>query len=238
MTYFVISVLTLNIILWIVLLVRFKKLFSTDNIIEETKKKYNEIVKEIDMAADRDTYLARETTRRIQTAIDDAEKKMEMFKEATDRLREMIAEADKINHGQVSQLSHAIKKAQTMEQQLDPDMAYELSFSNSQLNSEVSNNKSNERMKSDDVYKKPQNYVSSIQKDQINITPDGAAYKEIPLIITKVYDDEPKKISPEDAKKNMSKQIKNMYDEGFSVEQIAKSLNCSVTEVQFTIDML
>ena len=238
MTYFVISVLTLNIILWIVLLVRFKKLFSTDNIIEETKKKYNEIVKEIDMAADRDTYLGRETTRRIQTAIDDAEKKMEMFKEATDRLREMIAEADKINHGQVSQLSRAIKKAQTMEQQLDPDMAYELSFSNSQLHSEVSNNKSNERMKSDDVYKKPQNYVSSIQKDQINITPDGAAYKEIPLIITKVYDDEPKKISPEDAKKNMSKQIKNMYDEGFSVEQIAKSLNCSVTEVQFTIDML
>ena len=45
-------------------------------------------------------------------------------------------------------------------------------------------------------------------------------------------------VTIKDIAENMSKQIKNMYDEGFSVEQIAKSLNCSVTEVQFTIDML
>ena len=38
MTFFVISVLTLNIILWIVLLVRFKRLFSTEKIIEKTEQ--------------------------------------------------------------------------------------------------------------------------------------------------------------------------------------------------------
>ena len=81
MNFFVISVLTLNIILWIVLLVRFKKLFSTDSIVDKTQKKLNELIKEIDNAADRDTFLAKETSKRIQNTLDDAEKKMELFKE-------------------------------------------------------------------------------------------------------------------------------------------------------------
>ena len=73
MTFFVISVLTLNIILWIVLLIRFKKLFSTDSIIEKTQEKLEHLIRDIDNAADRDTYLAKETTKRIQSMIEEAD---------------------------------------------------------------------------------------------------------------------------------------------------------------------
>ena len=119
MTFFVISVLTLNIILWIVLLIRFKKLFSTDSIIEKTQEKLEHLIRDIDNAADRDTYLAKETTKRIQSMIEEADLKMELFREATQRLRDMIAEADRINRGRGVAERIAVKTT------VDPDSAYE-----------------------------------------------------------------------------------------------------------------
>ena len=108
MTFFVISVLFVNIILWAIMLIRFKRLFSTDKIVEKTEQQLNHLIKEIDMAADRDTYLAKETSKRIKNQIEEAEQKMELFNQATNRLRDMVAEADKINKGQKYKIySHA-----------------------------------------------------------------------------------------------------------------------------------
>ena len=221
MSFFVISVLTLNIILWIVLLIRFKKLFSTDKIIEKTEQNLNHLIKEIDMAADRDTYLAKETSKRIKNQIEDAERKMELFQEATNRLRDMIAEADKINKGQ----KYTIKPA------VDPDSAYEVNISKSKPE------QGNLFDQNDSVYTKPAGR-KSIQKNETIITPDGAAYQEVPLIITKVYDEKPHAQTEEEKKKSMALNVRSLYSEGMNAEEIAQKLNCSIPEVQFIIDML
>ena len=205
MLFFAISVLTLNIILWIVFLIRFKRLFSTDKIIEKTEQKMNHLIKEIDMAADRDTYLAKETSKRIKNEIEEAERKMELFQEATNRLRDMIAEADRINKGQ----KYTIKPA------VDPDAAYELKIKD----------------------KKPEQGNLFEQNDETVVTPDGAAVHEIPLIITKVYDEQSNKITEAERKKNMTVTVQRLFQEGYSAEDIAKKLNCSITEVQFIIDI-
>ena len=220
MTFFVISVLTLNIILWVVLLIRFKKLFSTDNIIEKTQSKLEHLIREIDTAADRDTYLAKETTKRIQTMIDDAELKMELFREATQRLRDMIAEADRINKGRGMVEKIAVKN------QIDPDAAYEVKLSDKKPE------QGNLFEQQNDTYSKP------IQKNETNVMPDGAAYHEIPLIITKVYDEKPAKMTPEEIKKNLSNLVRKKFEEGMTPEEIAANLNCSITEVQFIIDLM
>ena len=220
MTFFVISVLTLNIILWVVLLIRFKKLFSTDNIIEKTQSKLEHLIREIDTAADRDTYLAKETTKRIQTMIDDAELKMELFREATQRLRDMIAEADRINKGRGMVEKIAVKN------QIDPDAAYEVKLSDKKPE------QGNLFEQQNDTYSKP------IQKNETNVMPDGAAYHEIPLIITKVYDEKPANMTPEEIKKNLSNLVRKKFEEGMTPEEIAANLNCSITEVQFIIDLM
>ncbi|MBO4533048.1 MAG: hypothetical protein J5726_05050 [Treponema sp.] len=228
MLFFVISVLLVNIILWIVFLVRFKNLFSTDGIIEKTEQKMNQFVHEIDLAADRDTYLAKETTNRIKSLLEEADRKMELFKEATSRLRDMIAEADRINKGK-SYINPALTKPK-----IDPDSAYEVNIKAEQ-GSLFDQSEPAKPEKKADTYKPP---VKPIQKNETNVTEDGAAYHEIPLIITKVYDEEPKTMTPEEIKKNMNHLVRKMFDEGKSVEEIAKKLNCSITEIQFIIDLL
>ena len=206
MTFFVISVLFVNLILWAILLIRFKRLFSTDKIVEKTEQQLNHLIKEIDMAADRDTYLAKETSKRIKNRIEEAEQKMELFNQATNRLRDMIAEADKINKGQKYNIQPAV----------DPEAAYELNIKN----------------------KKPEQGNLFEQNNETIVTPDGAAYQEVPLIITKVYDDQPNILSEAERKKNMTATVQKLFAQGYSADEISQKLNCSITEVQFIIDLL
>lgn len=214
MSFFVISVLTLNIILWIVLLIRFKKLFSTDDILNQTQKKVEQMIREIDNVADRDTYLAKETTKRIQNITEDAERKMELFREATQRLRDMIAEADRINKGHKASVLKAV----------DPDAAYEVKEEllehrqQSLFETKAENEKQTE---------KPATY--SKQK--------ATGYQEVPLIITKVYDDKPNS-SATDNSSNRQERVRKLFNDGATVEEIAQKLNCSITEIQFIIEML
>ena len=217
MIFFAISVLIINFILWAVFLICFKKLFSTDQIIEKTEQKVNHFIKEIDKAADRDTFLAKETTKRLQSMLDEADRKMELFQQATNRLRDMIAEADKINKGQ----------KYTFKPITDPDSAYEISIKNTKP-------QQGNLFENTDTYS-PKS--KSIQKDETVVTQDGAAYHEIPLIITKVLDDQPHKLTDEEKKKKLPELVRKMFQDGASPEEIAKNLNCSITEVQFIIDM-
>ena len=203
------------------MLIRFKRLFSTDKIIEKTEQKLNHLIKEIDMAADRDTYLARETSKRIKNQIEEAESKMELFKEATSRLRDMIAEADKINKGQKYTIQPAI----------DSESAYEINVSNKKPE------QGNLFEQNNDTYSDLRN-KKSIQKNETIVTSDGAAIQEVPLIITKVYDDQPNKMTEAEKKKNLSLNVRRLFSEGMSADEISKKLNCSITEVQFIIDLL
>ena len=221
MTFFVISVLFVNLILWAILLIRFKRIFSTDKIVEKTEQQLNHLIKEIDMAADRDTYLAKETSKRIKNEIEEAERKMELFQEATNRLRDMIAEADKINKGQ----KYTIKPV------VDPDSAYEINVSNKKPEQGNLFEQNNDTY-SDIKKSKP------VQKNETIVTPDGAAYQEVPLIITKVYDDEPKKMTEAEKRKQLSMNVRRLFSDGLTADEISQKLNCSITEVQFIIDLL
>ena len=225
MAFFAISVLTLNLILWAVFLIRFKRIFSTDKIVEKTQAQINHLIKEIDMAADRDTYLAKETSKRIKNQIEEAQNKMELFQEATNRLRDMIAEADKINKGQ----KYTIKPAPNANP--DPDSAYEVNVNN------IKPEQGNLFEQNNDTYSDLKN-KKPIVKNETVVTPDGAAYREIPLIITKVYDEKPDQMTEAEKKKNMSMNVRRLFSEGYSAEDIAKKLDCSITEVQFIIDLL
>jgi hypothetical protein len=228
MTVFIIVLTLINIGLWLVFLLKFRRLFSTDKIIEKTKARVNEIEKQINTITDRNLYIAKETKNNIETMLNDVDRKMDLFKEATQRLRSMISEADKINRLSNQSLSlhqdfSKISKPKSVKKidQIDKDAVYS---ANIQGDLFISNEK------------------LSILKDETKITPDGTAYKEVPLIHTNVLDDIPIFNSVEsyvESKRKVSeKKVKEKYLEGLNVEQIAAELKCSVVEVQFIIDML
>ena len=74
-----------------------------------------------------------------------------------------------------------------------------------------------------------------VLKDETKVTAEGAAYKEVPLIITKVYDDNVALNANSD--NSLGTKVSRMYANGMTVEEIALELDCSTSEVQFIIDM-
>ncbi len=74
----------------------------------------------------------------------------------------------------------------------------------------------------------------------MTLTQDGAAYKEVPLIHTKNLDEKPTSnnyINIESKSRTLADKVGELFAQSYPVEQIAKLLNCSVTEVQTIIDL-
>lgn len=244
MVILVTCILIINIILWIVLLARFKKLFSTDKIIEKTTLKMNRLVAEIDKATDRNLYLTKESTNNIKKLLGDAELEMELFKEASQRLRNMIAESEKITKIQEIQspiyepipvVKAEEKNNKPIRKNLDAYLKNSKTYDNNKINPndayEVKNNEQMDLFESE----KKANKNDEINSNITNVTEDGAAYKKVPLIITKVYDETPK--NGQNKKKNLTKLVQELYNQGLKEEEIATELSCSVTEVKLIIDM-
>ena len=237
-----------------IFLIRFKKIFSTDNIIKKTKLYMDRMIKDINAQSNRDLELVRESSNRLKALLNESEHKMELFREATNRLRDMIAEAERLNqiagtpYVENKNLSgikpvrkpSSSKRSYDRITEIDPDASYEVS-------------KPQQRSLFDSVEEEAAPAPKSILNDETTVTQDGAAYKKVPLIITDVYDEEPgtqkkaetyKPAKPFQtdpmanlSKSNFSSKVMSLFNSGYQVEQIAKELSCSVTEVQLIIDM-
>ena len=185
--------------------------------------------------------LTKESAKRIKELLDEADQKMELFREAGQRLREMIAEAERLT-----------KKSEIRSPIYEP--AQKIVRTEPQNNKPVRKNieaylqnskgyKSENRIDSESTFRvtesQQQDLFSeekSITTDTVtNVTEDGAAYKEVPLIITRVYDEKP--VTKETKKKNLTQAVQELYNNGLTVNQIANELSCSITEVQLIIDI-
>ena len=209
-----------SLILMIVILIRFKKLFSTDSIIEKTKSQMNRVIMDVNNNANRDIELINESSRRLRALLNEADKKMENFREAMQLLRNTIAEAEKT------------PQKPRKNSFIDPDASYRVT------------NKMPTQQGSlfDEAEEK------SILKDETVVTQDGAAYKEVPLIVTKVYDDKiglvknhleaQAALSQKTDRSSLKEKVEKLFNQGMQVEDIASELSCPASEVQFIIDML
>ena len=63
---------------------------------------------------------------------------------------------------------------------------------------------------------------------------NGNGYGEVPLVSPKIFMAE----NPIQIKKSFNDQVNQLYNLGYTTEQIARELNKSTTEVQIVIDML
>ena len=220
LAYIAIALSALNTILMFFIIIRFKKLFSTDGIIEKTKIQMNKVIKDVNKNAQMDIDLVNDKSRRIKALMSEADKKMDQFRQASDLLRNTIAEAEaslkkngrKTVYVQNERLAD-IPPVGKPNPYVNPNAAYAPTVQQSLFDEEVNND-----------------------ADEINVRDDGAAYKQVPLIITKVYEDKP--LTQEEASAELNKQVQRLYEQGLEIEEIAAKLSCSISEVQFIIDLL
>ena len=118
--YIALFISLVSLILMIVILIRFKKLFSADSIIEKTKAQMNRVIKDVNSNATRDIELINESSRRLRALLNEGDIKMEHFREASQLLRDTIAEAEKQTAGKSRKTSNATKDF------IDPEASFSL----------------------------------------------------------------------------------------------------------------
>ncbi len=227
--YIALFLALVSLILMIIILVRFKKLFSTDSIIEKTKAQMNRVIIDVNNNANRDIELINESSRRLRALLNEADKKMENFREATQLLRDTIAEAEK--NGRSHHSSNPVRAS------IDPDASFRVR--------NIPPASGGQQSLFDEVEKTQE--TKSILKDETILTNDGAAYKEVPLINTKVYDDklgivqkqkEAQILQKQTSDRSLKDKVEKLFNQGMQIEAIAQELSCPASEVQFIIDMI
>lgn len=218
LSYVAIFLSLVAIVLLIIVLIRFKKNYSiTDSVTQKLEAKMNRFITDVNNNASRDLDLINEATKRINALMNDADRKMELFREATQRLRDMIAETEKAGSAKLAQTQNSPMQSTTFKNPPIPDLP-----------------KQNPSKQNPSIKNQPlQNTL--FDRDETNITPDGTAYKEVPLLKARVYDD---KTVVSSSNKPLKEKVEKLFNQGMQINDIAKDLSCSISEVQFIIDML
>ena len=197
---------------------KFKSLFTTDDIVEKTKQKINQIVGDVNQNAQRDIDLINHCQRQMRTLLKESEEKMQEFQQATNLLRDMLAEIDR--QGVNKNIQYTQKN----------NANYNNSLNNQNVN--VQNNVQNDFFSNsrdvyttkNDVYTRPLHKPNIKSVENRNEQPD--------LFSQQIEPKSNKKVS------NLNQKVEMLYNQGYTVEQIASELSCSVTEVQLIIDMI
>ncbi len=236
MVAFVVGLCVINIALWIIFIFRFKRIFSTDSIIEKTRNVMNRMVSDMNRNTETAINLTEEANRKLKNTIKESENILQQFSEATDRLRGMIAETERLSSHldnepvvNVSFRSNGAKNPRTFFAEAEKSYRKNsLAFSNeSEINPEDSYELSQNSMN--------HNSKNGIIHDEVKVTSQGAAYKEVPVIKAKLFDET---LSAKKEKKSINEEVRMLYDEGLNADEIAMKLSVSITEVQLIIDMM
>ena len=231
------------IVLLIAVLIRFEKLFSTKAIIENTQNKMNKIISDINNNANRDIDLINEATRRTRALIKETDDKMNEFKEASQILRDMIATVE--NKTKESNQQIPIFKASLMDE-IKP-VGQVKGYNKKEEDEKPIVNKSTGKAASI----RAQAYTTELPLfDNIDKEDEELDTKNKNFVALKNKDDEVKEgdvipnivtniVAPSNfvTKKSLKDRVMRLFSQGMNVEDIALDLSCSVTEVQFIIDM-
>lgn len=229
--YIALIISSICLILLITILIKFKRLFSTESIIEKTKNQMNKIISDINNNANRDIDLINAATKRTRNLLLEADAKMEEFKEASRLLRDMIATIEKDSKINISSNTIYRDYSQlTSIPQIDDTQSFEKNDSKQSIKT---NKKISPSPYKTNAYKMQQQslFDEPIKKDDKKdpITQENL----MPKIVTNII---PDNVDRQDV--SINDKVEKLFGEGMEVEEIASQLSCSITEVQFIIDML
>ena len=227
MVFLVVILCITNILLWIVFLLKFKSLFSTEDIIQKTRNELNKLVMDINNNTDRNITIYNESSKNLKKIIAEAENKVNFLE---NRIKLLNDEIHKNNLANVLQTNVSQKK-KTSHKMQEVASAYKnngitskSSFALTDAGKEITNNSVQKSLFDDN------STVDTVAN--VTVNSDGTSYVGIPIVMPTVFATE----TPVQLKDDLKTRIVKLYEQGKSIEEIASELSCSTTEVQFVID--
>ena len=212
MVILAVLLIILNLLGWLIFLKNFKRLFTTDNVINNAKSEINRIVIDLNGNTERNINLIDDRINRLRTIVAEAEKKIKLLEES--EKRSVLA---KDLRARVGGVSHEMPERLPVRTPAD---AY--------LKNSMPQTAESAASGSMTTVPPTQMAPSSSEKAALSepfIQGDAA----VPVPSVSVV---PLKKT---VKKDMKESIVSLFDMGFMIDEIAAKLGCSTTEVQFVL---
>ena len=231
----------LNITLWITFFLKFKRIFSTEDIIASTRDEMDRMIADINHNAGRNIELIEDRIKQLKVIVAEADRHVEVARKELEAQKSVVSYQQKIDSasqnrknppssfGNTGRAARQYLRNQNMNISagLQSGNAYELTDEGN-LHAREPQGDLFEQAEAEDSRR-----IVSDAGTTFTVESDGSSYASVPVIGGNVsYADDP--IQPQ---MTISEWIHNLYIAGHSVEEIAREVNRSTTEVQMAIDM-
>lgn len=224
----------LNICLWAAFFLKFKKLFSTDDIIASTREEMERMIADINKNAGRNLDLIEDRIRQLKAVVAEADRHVETSRRELENQKSVISYQKKIDSAHAAQ-QYMRNKNMSISAGLQSQNSYELTDEgNRYVNSHPADlfEQADAEEERRNLQKKS-NRIISDNGTAFTVETDGSSYASVPVIGGNVsFADEP--VQP---KMKISELIYNLYSAGHSIEEIARDVNTSTTEVQMVLEI-
>ena len=217
------AIVAINVALWVIFLIRFRRLFSPDDVIEKTRAEMDNMIRDINNNTVRAIDIIDDRKKQLTRLIEEADRRIALARSEEAKKISVSALRDTLDKKAVSEVSRRAAntyKKNAPRSRPAPDASYAVTGEGEAIS---------ERQHS--LFDDRQEEVRT--KTEMNVMRDGTSYAKVPVIKPDVYFSE----TPIIPKKNFTKQVLEMAEMGLAIEQIAKQLSCSKTEVQMILDM-
>lgn len=223
----------LNIVLWIFFLSKYKKFFSTDEILESTREELDRMIADVNRNAGRNIDIIEDRIKQLRAVVAEADRHLSFAQAELEKQKNLAVFQQKIENvsaphsGGNYKQSLAVKYKKNAKNSHSND-SYEVTpagsryvgQSQAELFDQIPQNLHEGEIVSDS------GTVFSVEKENTPV-------KKVPVVGPEVaYSD-----SPIEQKKSFRELVHDLNLVGHSVEEIAMELNRSTTEVQMVLDM-
>jgi len=199
-----------NLLLWFLFFKKFKKIFSTEDIIENTRNELNRMILDVNRNAERNITLIESRLTELKEIISQADSRVSFLKSELEK--NMMADSYK---SKVSGLVKSSGKGTFVSDTSAVQAAARYSAF----------------AKNADTHQSELQQQSLFSQEDAQVQENN--YKEVPVLGGNIRMAE----NPIVMKKSFNDEVNERYMRGESVEEIASLLGRSVTEVQFALDM-
>lgn len=215
----------INLVLWLIFFLKFKKLFSTDDVIQKTREQYELLLNDVNRNALSNIDLIQMKIDELQSLIDIADRRLTTLNNEEQFISQKINfSAEPKNEKTYSRRN--TKSSAVASEIIEQNQAFELDFDLKKVKRKAT--AQNSGLEKPQVRKrnlKTRNSQDDSKSfDKQNIQPD----------MPKIY----MSANPIQTQKSFQEEVKKLYDAGFTVDYIAHELNKSITEVELIVEML
>lgn len=228
----------LNIVLWIYFLSKYRKFFSTDEILESTREELDKMIADVNRNAGRNIDIIDDRIKRLKAAVAEADRHIAFAQSELDKQKNLAAFHQKIGSSEKAQDSGNLRKR--VSDKYKRNTSRQPSTQSHQndsynLTAQGENYVKNESYGQAGLFDHIQNEgeivsdsgtIFSVEREDLSVT-------KVPVIGPNVaYAD-----NPVEPKKSFREMVHDLNLVGHSVEEIAMELGRSTTEVQMVLDM-